>query len=171
MQGHLRGSTLIVASLLAACANLGPAPVPARVGSYTVNADPQTVFNAALAVAPRLGLEVRSLSRAKGSVEFQHRGLSPAQLQSYCIYPGVQGNTPDRWQNLQTWSLDSVRDGLGPVSGWLDFSVQVSAAPGGTSQVSTRTTLNASTNARNFACESTGVLESEFQRALDLQAG
>ena len=171
MSRRIRVAMLIAPSLLAACANLGTAPVPARVSTYTVDANPQTVFDAALAVAPGFGLEVRTLARAQTTVEFQHRSLSTAELQSYCSYPGLEGNAPDASQNFQTWSLDSVRDGMGPVSGWLDFSVQVAARSGGGSVVSTRTTLKASTNARSFPCESTGVIESEFQRALDTRAG
>ena len=171
MSGRRRFILWFAASLLAACASLETPPVPARVASYTLNVEPQAALAAALAVAPGLGLKVKTPARVNNYVQFRRHGLSPEQLQSYCIYPGLHGQAPKQWQNFQSWSLDSVRDGMGPISGSIELSLQVSANPGGGSKISTRSTLEASTSARGFPCESTGVLESEFQNALGRQAG
>ena len=173
MSGRLLGSIGIAASLLTACVSLGPSAVPARTASYTLDADPEQVLDAALAVAisPELSLKVQSLDREKNTAEFKHAQLSPDELESVCIYPGVKDDQPDAWQNFQSWSLDSVREGVGPVSGYLDLSMQVSAASGGGSEVSTRTTVSAGTEADRVHCRSRGVLESEFQNALEAQLG
>ena len=120
---------LALAMSLLACAG----PRTLRSGApgsieFTISRSPVTAFQAVLEAAHSLNLSVDLMDRDSGLVQFESAGLSPQQLDEYCVYPFVKKGTIEPFSTFSDWNQQSVLYNQGPVTGSVSISVLVSPA-------------------------------------------
>lgn len=134
--------------------------------SFTQSRD--QVFDAALAAAQRLNLNVAVLEKSSGLLRFESAVLSSDQLDRYCIYPYKRQGSDDAFDTFANWNGRSLSHGGGPVTGSVSLTVLLSQTPEGT-RVNIRASFVALNAQERYAVNSKQALETEFRDALQKQ--
>jgi hypothetical protein len=168
----MRFALLLLASIsLASCvAPVAVTPVTGEVSfaDFGFSKPRDQVFDAALAVAQRLNLNVAVLEKSSGLLRFESAVLSADQLDTYCVYPYNRSNTGQAFDTFAGWSRRSLANGGGPVSGTVSLTVLLSERPAGTS-VNVRAAFTAANATEKYSVNSKQVLEGTFRDALQRQ--
>ena len=170
----MRFALLLLALLpLTSCvAPVAVTPVTGEVSfaDFSFSKPRDYVFDAALAVAQRLNLNVAVLEKSSGLLRFESAVLSADQLDSYCVYPYNRSNTGQPVDTFSGWNRRSlaIANGGGPVSGTVSLTVLLSEKPEGTS-VNVRAAFTAANSTERYSVNSKQVLEGNFREALQRQ--
>lgn len=166
---------VLVTVLTCGCVTVTPSGVPVPAETRTTEdiiwAPRATVFDAALAVAQDLNLNVDVLEKASGLLKFESAFLSPSQLDRFCTYPAKDPKTGEAWDTFANWNSRSVSGGSGAVTGRVALNVLMKELAPQETEVSIRATFSASNNTETNQCGSLGVLEEEFLEGLREELG
>lgn len=146
-------------------------PAETTTTEETVAASRDQAFDAALAVAQELNLNVDVLGKASGLLKFENAFLSAPQLDRYCDYPWQYRATGEPFDTFTNWDSRSQTQGAGTVKGNVALNVLMKEVGPEETEVSIRTTLSAGNRNETAQCTSTEVLEEEFLNGLKEELG
>ena len=105
------------------------------------------------------------LEKSSGIVRFENAALSPALLDTYCLYPFVIQGTTAPFDTFSNWNVRSLQGGAGPVTGRVSLTILITPS-GNATLVNIRGNWVGGNPAEQHVLNSTLALEKELEQAV-----
>ncbi|MCL2298358.1 MAG: hypothetical protein FWC38_00860 [Proteobacteria bacterium] len=162
-------SRILIALLLASVVALSGCaarntlrPVESHLQKFTLPTKKDAAFDAMLATAQELGLQIDVIEKASGLLQFKNASLSYSQLDMYCLYPAIRIKDGKPYGNFSQWNQRAMRSGQGVVHGIVSLNI-LALEVNGETNVTMRGKWISSSARESVECQSNNVFEKEFE--------
>jgi hypothetical protein len=148
--------------VLTGCARNVLKPVESNLQKFILPGKKDAAFDAMLATAQELGLQIDVIEKASGLVQFKNASLSHNQLDMYCHYVAVRIKDGKPYGNFYQWNQRSMRAGTGVVYGTVSLNI-LALEVNEETRVTMRGKWIAASAREAHECQSNNAFEKEFE--------
>ncbi|MDR0770147.1 MAG: hypothetical protein LBE75_02975 [Burkholderiales bacterium] len=137
-------------------------PAETNLHEFTLPAKKEAAFDAMLATAQAMGLQIDVIEKASGLIQFKNASLSYSQLDMYCHYVAIRVKDGKPYGGFSHWNQRSMRAGTGAVYGTVSLNILASETNEET-KVTLRGKWIAASLREVHECQSNNVFENDFK--------